>query len=378
MEFVNDIRSKSKKLKEYIVGTKNDSSIGLLIWGSDALKKEYRINKEEISKEEYDNKKEEFYKKYISVDQDKVYKNPLIKPSNIRPFRIIKIKKYLNTIENFDRPRNKTIYFGKKILLPRVTNKIRAVFSSEIVYFNTDVFTIKLKDENNYDLFTAILNSDFIDFILSILFRKRANSGFPKINVTDLFEIPIPSRLNSKIVNKINILSKALTDGTYAFEEKKGELNNLISDLYELDALQRQRILDFYDSKNDIIKFDDIISYCETFSNVFKIHLKENIELSYEYYSNQNLPLYIAGVRVIFNTENNTSAKDIIKHTVFNISYDLLKNIGAGNFLYLKERIYDKNSIFILKDNCQSSWTKTQAYDDAINELKQLRKNLDR
>ena len=118
-------------------------------------------------------------------------------------------------------PEIKLIYFGKKILLPRVTNKIRAVFSSEIVYFNTDVFTIKLKDENNYDLFTAILNSDFIDFILSILFRKRANSGFPKINVTDLFEIPIPSRLNSKIVNKINILSKALTDGTYAFEEKK-------------------------------------------------------------------------------------------------------------------------------------------------------------
>lgn len=366
IELINKIAS--IPLKDYLSKT---NYVGMQIWGPDALNKEYKISWNSISVVERNQYKLKFEDKYCRNKKDDNYSLPVLKSSDIQNFLIKEPSLFLSDISNTHRPQNKSIVSCKKVLINRTGNVTKASFSSHPVYFNTDVFGIKLNDDNLYYTITAIFNSLTANYFIDILYRKRSGSAFPKINTSHLINFPIPEYFEPLILKQINKLSKDIAEGKCSFDENKNELNELVFDLYGFDAIERRRIKDFYSPKSEIKK-EDIILYCETFTKVFKIYLKNEISLTYEYYANPNIPLYIAGVRIIFSNKKSKLPSEIVKQVTFNINYDMLEKVGNQNFLSLKERIYADNSIFILKDNQLKSWTQTQAYDDAIRELNKL------
>jgi type I restriction-modification system DNA methylase subunit len=391
----DDLLKQKVRLRDYLIGSENelalanklereciritdimlsdkryDSYRGFSDWGSDALRNEFQKDKKNISDREYEFFKETFLDKYYQKSKDNTHNIPFIKSAQLERFRIKLIDTFcLEDISNFDRARNPFIYEGEKILCSRIGGEIKAVYSNEKIYFGTDIYVIKLQTPELYHAVVCCLNSELLNYFSQVKLRKRIDSALSRLDSSDLKKIPIPKRFNKIIVEQLNVLSKGILKGDYTFEDKKNEINELVFDLYELDYIEKQRISDFFISKNQPITKRMFEDYCNVFFKAFRTRLKTGI-VKMEYSYNPNLPLDISGVKVTFG-ENNTQSPQIGK-VQLSINYQLLKQVGSSVLISLKERIYSEDSIFIIKDTNPKSWTKSAAYDDAKVEIEKL------
>ncbi len=208
-----------------------------------------------------------------------------------------------------------------------------------------------------------------LNYFSQVKLRKRIDSALSRLDSSDLKKIPVPKKFNTIIVEQLNLLSKGILKGDYSFEDKKDEINELVFDLYELDYIEKQRISDFFISKNQPITKRMFEDYCNVFFKTFKRHLKTGI-VKMEYSYNPNLALDISGVKITFG-ENSTKSPNVDK-VQLHINYQLLKQVGNSALISLKGRIYSEDSIFIIKDTNSKSWTKSAAYDDARGEIEKL------
>jgi hypothetical protein len=392
----SDLLKQHIKLRDYLIGTENELSLankleqdngsiidimfvskeydsyrGLEDWGAKALNKEFGKDRNTVSNIDYDTYKNSFLDKYYSNTKDSKHTVPFIKSIQLEKFKIKKPYIYCKeNISNFHRPRNNFVYEREKILCSRIGDETIACYSNNKIYFDSNIYVIKLQDNNLYPIITAIINSDVAQYYWKVKSRKRVGGSFPKINSGDFLSLPIPKNLdiNSDVIMQLYQLSSKLSEGKYSFEEKKAELNELVFDLYELNYIERQRILDFFISKNQKVAKDMFEDYCDVFFRTIRRYLKTGIE-KMEYSYNPNLPLDIAGVKITLGTTSN--APDIKKVNTF-INYQLLKQVGSSVLLSFNQRIYSEDSIFILKDTNPKSWTKSAAYDDARGEINKL------
>lgn len=391
-----DLLEKKIKLRDYLIGSEQELSLankleqecasivdimfvdkkrysscrGFSDWGEDALRKEFKKDRGNISEEEYKLFKEAFLEKYYDKTKDKEHTVPFVTPVQLKGFQINEVNAYCREdISNFDRPRNQFIYAGEKILFSRTGGEIRAVYSNEKIYFNTDIYAIKLKDPDLYYTVVCCLNSELINFYSQVKLRKRVDSAFSKLNSSDFENLPVPKYFNKIIVEQLNTLSKGILNGDYSFDDKKAEINDLVFDLYNLDYIEKQRISDFFISKNQPVMKTVFEDYCSVFFKTFRKRLKTGI-VKIEYSYNPNFPLDISGVKITFGDNNIQSPK--IDKVQLSINYQLLKKVGSSVLISLKERIYSEDSIFIIKDTNPKSWTKSAAYDDAKVEIKKL------
>jgi hypothetical protein len=392
----NDLLKQNIKLRDYLIGTENelllankleqenasindimlvdkeyDSYRGFEDWGADALNKEFGKNKNKLSNADYDTYKKLFLDKYYSNAKDTEHTISFIKSAQLEKFKIKKTNTYCREdIANFHRARNNSVYEGEKILCSRVGGETIACYSNNKIYFDSNIYVIKLNDNDLYPIITAIINSDLAQYYWKVKSRKRMGSSFPKINSGDFLSLPVPKKLdiNSEVMMQLHQLSSELTDGVYSFEEKKTELNELVFDLYELNYIESQRISDFFIAQNLKITKDMFEDYCDVFFRTIRRYLKTGI-VKMEYSYNPNLPLDIAGVRITLGA--NSNVPDIKKVNTF-INYQLLKQVGSSVLLSFNQRIYSEDSIFILKDTNPKSWTKSAAFDDAREEIEKF------
>lgn len=349
---------------------KYNSFRGFEDWGQDALKREFGEDKASLSDEEYEHRKQTLLAKYYSKNKDKEHSIPFVKSAQLEKFHTGRIDTYCQEdISNFHRPRNQFIYTDEKILCSRIGGEIKAVYSNEKIYFGTDVYVIKLQNPDLYHTVVCCLNSELLNYYSQVKLRKRIDSALSRLDSSDLEQIPLPKTFNKIIVEQLNVLSKGILSGDYAFEDKKNEINELVFDLYELDYIEKQRIHDFFITKSQSITKNVFEDYCNIFFKTFKKRLKTGI-VKFEYSYNPNLPLDISGVKITFG-ENNTNSPKVDK-VQFSLNYQLLKQVGSSVLISLKKRIYSEDSIFIIKDTNPKSWTKSAAYDDARNEIEKL------
>ena len=391
----NDILSQKIRLRDYLIGTENelllankieresvsitdimlidkkyDSYRGFEDWGEDALKKEFGKDKHAITNDEYNLCKETFRQKYYTKRKDAEHDILLIKSAQLDRFHTNKTDTFCpEDISNFHRPRNPFIYKGDKILCSRIGGEIKAIYTDEKIYFRSDIYVIKLQNPQLYHTITCCLNSELLNYYSQVKMRERIDSAFSRLDSSDIKRIPIPRKFDSTIVEKLNSLSKGISDGLYSYEDKKNELNELVFDLYELDYIERQRISDFFVNKNRNVTKEMFEDYCDIFHKTFKRVLKTGI-VKMEYSYNPDIPFDIAGVKIIFG--NNASKQPTIDKVQFSINYQLLKQVGNSVLISLKERIYSADSIFIIKDINPKNWTKSAAYDDASVEIEKL------
>src|SRR5690606_28982728 len=146
------------------------------------------------------------------------------------------------------------LYEGKRIIWSRIGKSLKAVYLDSFVYFDFDLYVLKLENEDYYNLIVAILNSDLINYFSNIHLKKRIDGSFPKIGIEDIKKIPIPIELDNELAIKVSDLSKDLSEGKYEYSEKEKQLNELIYDLYELSYWEKQRVKDYFLPKTRIGK----------------------------------------------------------------------------------------------------------------------------
>jgi hypothetical protein len=392
----NDLLEQKIKLRDYLIGTekelllankleqecasladlmpvdkkRDNSHRGFSDWGKDALRKEFGENKTDLTELEYNLRQQTFLDKYYSPVRNEKHNIPFVKSAQLKRFGIDNIDTYcLDDISKFDRPRNRFIYTGEKILCSRIGGEIKAFYSINKIYFGTDIYVVKLQNPKLYHTILCCLNSELIDYFLQVKLRKRIDSALSRLNASDLEKIPVPKKFNNIIIEQLDSLAKGIMNGDYSFEEKKEEINNLVFELYELDYIEKQRIADFFMSENQKVTKKMFEDYCNTFFRTFKQWLKSGI-IKMEYSYNPNLPLDLSGVKITLG-ENNTNRFEI-GQVQLSLNYQLLKQVGSSVLVSLREHIYSEDSIFIIKDTNPKRWTKSAAYDDARIEINKL------
>ncbi|MDI6050451.1 N-6 DNA methylase [Flavobacterium sp. XS2P24] len=339
---------------------------GFKIWAEDARKKEYGIEKKiwsKISKQERERLRFSFYSKYFSKTQSQEHTLPYIEYKELSKFKIKGITSFISNITNFDRPRH-NIYGGEKILLSRFGG-ITAVFSNNYLFFNTDILTLRLKNNDLIHLTIALLNSHLASYFLQMYLKKRVDGKFSKIGVSDIKQVPIPKDLDHNLATQISQISKDLSEGKFEFSEKEIELNELIYELYELTFWEKQRVKDYFLSKEKIgRKRNKLEIYKDTLKDVLRFYLKNSIKIE-ETPTDFNLIV----VKISLNSNSDTPKADATKKFILN---EVFENNPNGNFLASQEKIFGEDCVYIIKEDINTNWSETKAFEDGQDILKHI------
>jgi hypothetical protein len=286
---------------------------------------------------------------------------------HINNFKIEKVDGYINLTsinkENFQRHRDVTIFKGEKIIFTRVGNSIKAVLVDDCV-FSLNIFGVKIKESKYKNLILALLNSDFVNYIVNVKDKIRIDDNFPRIDIKSIKNIPIPKDLDEDLVAEISKISNDLSTSKYNYEgENKEKLNNLIFDLYNLSYLEKQRIKDYFIKKATIID-SELENYKEALKDTIQIYFNDTITFD-SYKSDFNLIVVKINIRSNINNPSTKKTAQFILNEIF-------RQNASENFLASQEKIFGKDCIYIIKKNENVNWTETKAYEDGQEILKRL------
>jgi len=309
--------------------------------------------------------KQDYKARYSKQEKSDDFCVPFLNCSNIESFQIIgKHRFYELDIEKlkhiFERVRTNKHFLGERILFPRTGTRLRATYVNAPTYYDFDIYSLKLKEANLYPLFTAILNSDLMNYYLTIKHRKRVTDSFPKTTMNDILQLPIPILYDVELMSKISELAIKIANKEISFESHKNILNRFIFDLYGLNKFERQRVLDF-SLKSKKVSANEIEEYISSFIDIVKPHIDENISIEGTKYIDKNISNFV-GIKVDFlSKEKTVPIKPVVRYTLM----QLIREIGNKNIYTMKDKIYGKDNLFIVRENNIKNWSKSKAFEDA-------------
>jgi len=340
--------------------------------------KQFNIPKTEyqkISKEEKSDLQNRFAaERYLSKKQTDYYDIPYIhEAANVSAFSVMKFDGFINKNDinktNFRGPKSFELFKGDKILFNRFGDKLEAAYVPIDCFFSAYLYIIKLKHKNKYNLFTAILNSDLVDYYLTQKYRKRVYGNFTNLDLKAVKNIPVPKYLDEDLVEKISVISQQLTEGKLQYEGViKEKLNHLIYRLYGLNILEIDRIKHFFIEKRKV-NHQDLEEYRAALYETIEFFIKN--EITIESSLGTNLPFGLVVTAIYFNQTENTQPTS--KKTLQYFINEMLKNTDE-KFLAMREMMFCKDCIYIVKNDNFHSWSTTKAFEDGQRILKTLRK----
>ncbi|HLP59586.1 MAG TPA: N-6 DNA methylase [Candidatus Deferrimicrobium sp.] len=403
-----DILNEKLRLRDYLVGNEFDRKLinklkrngtrfeelisddnyyglarGMEITGKSEICKSTGISESEYdgySKKKKDKLLNESKESRSSKERKNEYQIPFIKANCLDNFRILCFDCYLNeddfSKEIFRRDKKAEFFKGKRILYTYIPRKINNgyLFYAHYIKFDpiciaNNLYSIRLKKEENYLFVTALLNSKLINYFLNIDEIIRPNGTYTKLNKSNINKIPVCPSGNTEIFSEILIISRDITDGKLLYQgEIKEKLNELIFDLYDLSYLEKTRIKDFFSEKKNVDK-SDMETYRKSLHYTLEIYLKCQPEI--EYYIGENLPFGLVVTAIYLNKSQ--VGQPTGRKTIQYIINEILQRNPEEKFLALREKIYGKDCIYIVKNNQYQSWTITKAYEDGQEILKKLR-----
>ncbi len=376
LQILNNLLNNNNQLIDYLLIEKGNSFKGIDRATNEMIRTFHNLDKttfNQLLKKE----KEEYHIKfalqnYLNNKKSDYYDTQYIyKPENtITKFLILENDGYINEKDvnniNFQRPRNIFIYKGKNIIFNRFGSEINAVYSKDKLFFSNLIYGIKLQNEDYYLLFTAILNSDLVNYFLTQRYRMRVDDNFANLDTKAIKNIPIPSKFDKDLFNKISKLSQQLTNGKLNYEnETKDELNELIYDLYDLNYLERQRIKDFSTFKR-IVETNDLEKYKETLLYTLEMYFENKPKIEYAIDLKFGFNMLVVGVFFTKEDKMPTSEK-VLKYKINEIMQQTNNNLFA-----MSGFLFGKDCIYIIKDRQLKNWTETKAYEDGKLILKNL------
>lgn len=369
--------SNNKKLEEFLLKDKNYNSFrGLERATNIAVAKFFGIDStvfDKLPKSEKLELQNSFSKKnYLSDVKTDYFNTPFIYNSENISTYSIEFEGYANANDVskvfFQRIRNKSIYKSDKVLFGRYGNRIEAVYVDYDAIFSTRIYCLKFQSNSFYNLFTAIINSDLVNYFVSQKYRKRVDGNFSKLDTDAIKNIPIPTDLDEELVAEISKISKALTEGNLKYEgETKEMLNNLIYELYGLNILEKNRVKHFFE-KDRIATESDVNKYADSLKQTIGLFFEDAPKI--EHYRGENFGFGLIVIALYFNgaEREQPSSKTTLQYLITN---KILKSTGE-KFLTMREIMIGENCIYIIRNNSSKSWTTTKAFEDGQEILKRL------
>lgn len=367
--------SDNNRLDDYLLKLKDYSFKGLERIENKKLAAYYSIkNFSKLSNREKAEWHEKFaYENYLSKEADSYHDIPYIyQPSEkIESFNIKYVDGYINESaidkSNFQRIRSEIIFKGKKLIFNRFGNKIRAAYSNKNLFFSNLIYGIKLHEEKTYPLITALLNSELIDYFLTLKYRRRSSANMSNITTIAIKNIPVAKQLDEYLVSEISEISKHLTDGEIKYDgDVKTKLNELVYDLYELGFYEKQRIKDYFIEDKRKVTKDNFKEYEQTLKDMFELFFKNPPQIN-SYIDN----VFGSGITVVAICLNNSTSTHIPPRKVlaYSLSEEIFKS-STEKFMLFRNKIVGKDCIYLIKNSNLSNWSITKAYEDAKNILK--------
>lgn len=309
-------------------------------------------------------------KNYLNETQNGDYPTPYVyEYTNINHFKIDNYDGYINlssiTKNNFQRPRDVKIFEGNKILITRVGDRIKAVYTPNNIVFSVNVFGIKVKEEGLSYFIVSLLNSYLINYIINIRDKKRFGDNLPRIDGSILKNIPIPKELDKELLIKISYLSQKLTEGKYEYSEKEQELNELIYEMYELSYWEKQRVKDYFLPKSRIgRKKKALDNYKNTLKEIVEFYFESPITIE-----ETSTDFHLIVVKISFG---NSSISPQVAKTKKYLLNEIFEQNPNANFLASQEKIFGKDCVYIIKEDINKNWTETKAFEDGQDILRHL------
>ena len=373
LELISKI-SDNNKLDEYLFKDKKLSFEGLKRIGNEKLANHYSLND---FKQLSNNKKALWHEKfafenYLSENADDYYDTPYIyQPSEkIEPFKIKNVDGYINKHDvnkhNFQRIRSLPIFEGKKIIVNRFGNKIKAAYSNKDLFFSNLIYGIKLQDEKLYHSITALLNSELNEYFLTLKHRRRDGANMSNITTAAIKNVPIPKQFDEDLLSKITELSQNLTDEKLEYSnEIKISLNELIYNLFELGYYERQRIKDFFISEKEKLDKTSIEEYKRTLRDMFELYFEETPRIK-SFIDN----IFGSDITVVAIHFNGSKSTQILTKDVLIYSLEEIFKSNTEKFTLLQNRIVGKDCVYLIKNSIIKNWSITKAFEDAKDIIK--------
>lgn len=355
---------------------------------------------------EFDNTYEDFLGRIITDSRINDNYLPLIKPENIVNYKIKNPTEFIDYGPWLGMPRDKNTFVGRRLYIRETIIKpyrLCAALCDDDTVTNHN-YVLKNEDENVLYFFLALFNSLLASFYLSFTSPRYATKQNPEISRENLKGLPYPKfkdpevfedivniaeYIHNFVNNKINEndikenkLIKSLSHKYFienVYSEKLKQLlyiqDELIFEFYGLNGKERQRIRDFFIPENEIVIYNDMKNYAETFRNILSPYIVKELNLYYNRYIPLNGILdfaaieFIIGEKTQFERKTNIGYKTILEF----IGQELIKDkevsfIPGGQF-----EIYHDDFLFIIKPAVKKMWSKTKAIEDAMSELEKIR-----
>jgi hypothetical protein len=372
LEFVNKVHFQNDILDNHIItleGCKSKINNGLQIVGKEQILSEFNISDREykkLTKEQRTAYSNKFKQKYTNTSFSKEFPSMLLKPGDLYRFGYnSNSRMYLGDISNFQRTRNSNIYALPKILINRTGKELKATVSLNNIFYNFDVYSIFLKENEDIYLYTALINSHLINYVIDLSFRKRVDGSYTKIGYDAISNIPVPRELNGDIIKQISDISKGLSEGQYEYIKKEQKLNELIYDLFELSYWEKQRVKDYFLPKAKIGRKKKAL---DDYKNI----LKEIIGFYFESpvtIEETSTDFHLIVVKISFG---NSSISPQVAKTKKYLLNEIFEQNPNANFLASQEKIFGKDCVYIIKEDINKNWTETKAFEDGQDILKHL------
>lgn len=370
---MNNLKTKFSSKIKIVEGSKSKINNGLQIVGKEQILFEFGFTEKEykkLNREQRQEYSQRFKDKYTSNIPAKQFSVPLIEAKDLIKFKYKKPRIFLGDISNFQRTRKPNIYSLPKILFNRTGQGLNAVVSNSMLYYNFDVYSIFLKNNDDIYFYSALINSSLLNYFVDFNFRKRVNSSFPKIGHEAILNLPLIEEPNSNIVDQISKLVQEITKRDSENLEK--ELNELIYELYELSYWEKQRIEDYFlaDKEKRIgQKRTALEKYKSTLKGLLNFYFKNPIKI-------EETPTEF-GLKVIKILLNQKSDTPTAQKTVKFLLNEIFEHNPNENFFASQEKIYGKDCVYIIKEDINKNWTETKAFEDVQDLLKHLIPNED-
>jgi hypothetical protein len=209
---------------EYVLGDFCEFKFGIKVY--QVGKGKPRQTREDVSNKIFDSE----YK----VNDDYL---PILRARDVQRFFIREPKLFIKYGQHLAEPRDITLFQGERILLQRIiADKLNACYTKDTYLCNTDVITIKPKNEVNVLALAGILGSKLCIHLLRAKNINLDRAAYPKINTQTLASFPIVQdfvidKEISKKIQKIHDLSEEQRNEKVLLEL---EIDQLVYRLYGL------------------------------------------------------------------------------------------------------------------------------------------------
>ena len=190
------------------------------------------------------------FSKYISDNKEGI---KIINTGTIREYLSLWGEKdYLNKKTKILKPflafkdineRRFGMYKTPKVVIPKLTKKLKCVIDWEGVYASTNTtFVYDFKEENHVYLVGALLNSKLYDFMYKHIFSGLNMLGSYQFQAPQIRVLPFPKNIEGNVEKDIVDSVKLIIKDKIVSKESQERLDDLVMDIYKLNNKEKEII----------------------------------------------------------------------------------------------------------------------------------------